>query len=67
MKIYLKFGAWICAVIAAILMVLGSVAALFFDGKLFDHFWANYFYPSTSFLVAGVLMLLFIMVEKQKD
>jgi len=46
MRNYLKTGAWICAGVAGILMLLGSTAALFPDGRFLGHFWANYFYPS---------------------
>ncbi|MCX6227290.1 MAG: hypothetical protein NTV01_21520 [Bacteroidia bacterium] len=66
MKKILKIGAWICAGIAAILMLLGSVAAIFAGGNLFNHFWANYFYPSVSFIGAGILMLLLLMADKDK-
>jgi len=66
MKTYLKIGAWLCAGIAAILMILGSIAAIFGGGQLFNHFWANYFYPSASFIGIAILMLLFVIVDKEK-
>jgi len=64
MKKYMKIGAWICSGIAAVLMLLGSVAAIFGGGKLFNHFWANYFYPSTSFIVAAILLLMWMKADK---
>jgi hypothetical protein len=58
MKKILTTGAWACGAIAVVLMLLGSIAALLGGGQLFNHYWANYFYPSVSFVGLGILMLL---------
>ena len=59
MKNLLKYTAWGCTAVAAILMILGSIAAVFCAGKLFNHFWANYFYPSVSFIGMAILLHLY--------
>lgn len=63
----LKAGALTCAGIAAVLILLGSLAVLFGDGRLFHHFWANYFYPSVSFILAGILLMLFVIADRDKS
>ncbi|HEX7410549.1 MAG TPA: hypothetical protein VF298_00225 [Bacteroidales bacterium] len=65
MKNYFKIGAWLCAIVAGAMMLLGIIAVIA-GGRFLEHRWANYFYPAYNFLLAGIFLLLFYIVYNDK-
>lgn len=63
MKKLFKLGAWICGIIAIVMMLLGIIA-VFAGNQLMGHLWSNYFYPAYNFIVLGIFLFLAILVEK---
>lgn len=61
----IKILAWLSGGVGIVLMLLGVIAVLNGD-RAFGHFWANYFYPASNFLMLGIFLLLAILVGKFK-
>ncbi len=60
----LKSGAWLCGIVAGIMMLLGVIAVLA-GNRFLGHFWANYFYPAYNFLLLGIFLFLAILVNRE--
>ncbi len=65
MKNLYKMVAMACAGLSVIFILLGAIAALF-GGRMFGNHWISYLTPSHYLMMLGILMLLFILVEKQQ-
>ena len=65
MKNLYKIVAQVCGGISVIFILLGGIALLS-GGRLFHHLWVTYPAPSHYLMIFGILMLLFILVEKEK-
>jgi len=65
MKNYFKIGAWLCSLVAAVMMLMGIIAVVA-GGIFLQHKWDTYFYPAYNFLLAGILLLLFYIVYNDK-
>jgi len=61
MKKLLEILGWFSGAVGAIMMLLGVIAV--FAGKiLWNHWWANYFYPGGVFVVLGIFLFLGVMI-----
>jgi hypothetical protein len=54
----LKLSAWICAILAVVLMILGAVSLLLGNNLLGVRHEANFFIVANSFLLLGILSVL---------
>jgi hypothetical protein len=65
MQNYFKIGAWLCGIVAAILLLLGF-AAILSGHKLLGNWGSTYYYLSSNIILAGILLLLFYIVYDKK-
>lgn len=65
MKGILKILAWASTGIAVLLMLLGIIGKLA-GGTLLNHWWSNYYWPAHNFLLLGIVLLLFAMLDREK-
>jgi hypothetical protein len=65
MKNLYKIVALACTGLSVIFILLGGIALLS-GGRLFGHLWNSYLSPSHYLMMFGILMLLFILAEKEK-
>jgi nitrate reductase gamma subunit len=66
MKNLYKFVAMACAGISVIFILLGGIALLM-GGRMFGNHWISYLTPSHYLMMFGILMLLFILVERKQQ
>lgn len=62
---FFKFGAWLCGIVSALLLVLGFIGILSGE-RLFDSWGSTYYYLSGNVILAGILLLLFYIVYNDK-
>jgi len=65
MKNLYKMVALACAGISVIFILLGAIAVLI-GGRMFGNHWVSYLTPSHYLMMFGILMLLLILVDKEK-
>jgi hypothetical protein len=63
----LKLSAWICAILAVVLMILGAVSLLLGNNLLGVRHEANFFIVANSFLLLGILSVLALQGCKKSD
>ncbi|HLO59689.1 MAG TPA: hypothetical protein VK179_13160 [Bacteroidales bacterium] len=63
----LKLSAWICAILALMLMILGAVSLLLGNNLLGVRHEANFFIVANSFLLLGILSVLAFQGCKKSD
>ncbi len=66
MKNLYKVVAMACAVLSVIFILLGGIALLL-GGHMFGNHWISYLTPAHYLMIFGILMLLFILVEKKQQ
>ena len=57
MKKLLETLAWASGAVGIIMMILGVISRLT-GGILWNHWWSNYFYPGTAFIILGIFFFL---------
>jgi hypothetical protein len=63
----LKLSAWICAILAVVLMILGAVSLLLGNNLLGVRHEANFFIVANSVLLLGILSVLALQGCKKSD